>query len=357
MAAIGAVVDEEKLFQQAQDDFFSSVRHGKISDVAVAIDRRPLKNFRGEEFPWLTMTHLEEQTAFHIAAEHGHARLLEVLASKGADANAVDLGGETALHLAANQNHTDALTTLLELGVPIDARNKSEATALYGATSRSKLAAMRLLLEARAAVDLPDRRHETPLGCAARGNSPDAAAILLAAGASLRAEDRDGKTPMHHCVPNYTSGLTHLFWFHAATLGDVAALRRLLSKQIGSSGDEGWHEVGAPARALFLLPWVPAPPRALLLSPPARGCMARIAQPRFLSSFSFSLFLSLSLSASLSLSLSPPLSASLSPRPSRMYACHVSDSLALHRPARPRLVPAPRPGPAQAQPAQVPHQR
>ena len=68
-------------------------------------------------------------------------------------------------------------------------------------------------------------------------------AILLSCGASLHAADRDGRTAIHHCIPGYTTNITHLFWFNGASKGDVPALRRLLGQQIGSAGDEGWKEV------------------------------------------------------------------------------------------------------------------
>ena len=43
-------------------------------------------------------THHSGRSALCLAAEHGHAALLELLASRGAEVNAVDPGGETALH-------------------------------------------------------------------------------------------------------------------------------------------------------------------------------------------------------------------------------------------------------------------
>ena len=242
------MIDEEKVFRENFEAFFKDVETGKTQAVASQIARRPLQNFRGETFEWLTMKHQNGQTAFHKAAEFGHASLLELLASKGADVTTRDQGGETALHAAAAGNHIQAMSVLIGLGVSLDAVSKSGASALYKATSQNKLQAMQILLQSKADVELAARTQETPLGLAAREDKIDAVAILLAANASPHAEARDGKTAIHFCIPGYTVSLTHTIWFDRASKGDVTGLRKLLAQQIGSVGDEGWKDLG---RALY----------------------------------------------------------------------------------------------------------
>ncbi|KAH6622334.1 ankyrin repeat-containing domain protein [Boeremia exigua] len=57
------------------------------------------------------------RTAFAIAAEQGHVKILEVLKGFGQDMNEVTLNqGWTALHLAAEKGHTDTVKWLLENG-------------------------------------------------------------------------------------------------------------------------------------------------------------------------------------------------------------------------------------------------
>ena len=241
-------MDEEAAFRRKLADFFTNVQRGDVAAVTASLQRAPPKNFRGEIFPWLTVTHQGEQTALHVAAQHGHASMVELLGARGADVHTVDAGGETGLHAAAVNNHTEAMSLLLHLGVSVDAQSKTGCTALHRATTRGHLDAMRLLLQSRAPVDLADRANETPLMVAARENMLEPSAILLSCGASLHATDRDGRTAIHHCIPGHTTNLTHLFWFSAASKGDVPALRRLLGQQIGSVGDEGWKELG---RALY----------------------------------------------------------------------------------------------------------
>ena len=204
-AAKMAMVDEEKIFKAAQAEFFANVRAGNVEAVSAAIQRKPLKNFRGESFGWLTMTTdgIEGQTAFLLAAEAGSAAMLELLAARGADVTVADHAGETGLHAAAAKNHTAAVTALLGLGVALDAKNHDGETALYVATKRAKLDAMRLLLQARADPEVAKRTGETALGRAARENKPDLVALLLAAGASVHALDRHEHSPLHHLMQSF----------------------------------------------------------------------------------------------------------------------------------------------------------
>lgn len=167
-----AMVDEEKLYQQAQDKFFRDVQNGNVSAVSVAIQKKPLKNFRGNIFHWLTMLKDDSQTAFHLAAEAGQVAMLELLAQNGSDIHVVDQAGETGLHAAASRNHTQAMEVMLGLGLKINAASNSGATPLHVAAWRKNLDAMQLLLESRADVERADSKQETPLGFAARNNMP-----------------------------------------------------------------------------------------------------------------------------------------------------------------------------------------
>lgn len=237
--------DEENVFRRRRDQWFRDVETGNLAAVERTLGLKALRDFRGDVFEWLTMTAGEDRTAFLIAGEAGQVEVLRLLASRGANVHAVDSGGDSALHAAASKNQTITMQYLIqEARLDIDGRNRSQATPLHIATNGGHLDAMRLLLGVKASVDLQDKARNAPLAIATRADNRSASALLLACGASMHLPDGTGK-----CPPEYADErMTHIFWFHAALHGDVAGLRRLLARQIGAQGDEGFRELG---RALY----------------------------------------------------------------------------------------------------------
>ncbi|EMD67828.1 hypothetical protein COCSADRAFT_54190, partial [Bipolaris sorokiniana ND90Pr] len=66
----------------------------------------------------LTTRDNKNRTAYLLAAQKGHVKVLQVLKNKGQDMNQATLkNGWTALHLAAEQGHVDTVKFLLENGV------------------------------------------------------------------------------------------------------------------------------------------------------------------------------------------------------------------------------------------------
>lgn len=54
-------------------------------------------------------------TPIHIAAQHGHAAVVEACLQAGADALLVDCWGHTAAHLAALEGYSDVLEVRLRI--------------------------------------------------------------------------------------------------------------------------------------------------------------------------------------------------------------------------------------------------
>ena len=134
------------------------------------------------------------------AAAKGHAELVSVLVSRGADANA--RGGEKmygagALYVAAQGGHLAACRALLEAGADADARlDQIGITPLFVAAERGAAAVVRLLLERGAATDVANWNGVTPLHMAAMRGHVGVVAALHGAGASLETRGDDGATPL-----------------------------------------------------------------------------------------------------------------------------------------------------------------
>lgn len=225
-------------------EFFGAAASGDVAALGEKLGRRRPEDARGKVYEWVELTDQQERTAYLIAAENGQSEALKFLASRGADIRAADTGGESALHAAATKGHPEACAAIVGLGVPVDHPSKNGETALLLASRRGKFDVVRRLLALGADPKVADRLGITALLGATRGNHKEICLALLAAGASIQAADRTGASPIALAQPE----LTKLFWWTSATAGDVPALRKLLARQIGAAGDEGFQDLG---RALF----------------------------------------------------------------------------------------------------------
>eukprot|EP00435_Cladocopium_sp_Y103_P056407 s250_g19.t1 len=75
-------------------------------------------------------------TALHLAADRGHAAVVEFLLSKKADIDAVNIYSETPLHNAAYSGRVDCVRILLPAGARTDLKNRHGKTALEDAKNR-----------------------------------------------------------------------------------------------------------------------------------------------------------------------------------------------------------------------------
>lgn len=125
---------------------------------------------------------LSERTALHVAAEEGHAGIVELLLKRGADTNIRNLDGKTALHIAAEKNHIEIVELLLDReGIDINAKDCYGNTALYLAANSSYKEVVKLLLKHR--VNFED--ENVALRYAVINNHKEIMCLLLIYGASL----------------------------------------------------------------------------------------------------------------------------------------------------------------------------
>lgn len=119
------------------------------------------------------------------ASGNGHAELVEILLSQGADVNFMEEDGRTPLFFAAEGGHMAVVRLLLARGAKTDPGNpRSTRTPLSYAAQRGHCAIADFLLARGAELDPGDRNNRTPLSYAAEGGHDAVVQLLLTKGAN-----------------------------------------------------------------------------------------------------------------------------------------------------------------------------
>jgi ankyrin repeat protein len=193
-----------------------------------------ITNARGRRF------YSKNETALHVAAFYGSRMAAGILLAAGADPNARNSAGNTPLHSAATGDRPDLAALLIDAGSDVNAVDEGGFTPLMNAALLCATSVLPVLIENDAKVN-----WQNPMGIGALG-------VALLAGlepgdfplmdsrlsAVQRAHIKKHLDPKRLVVikmllgsnadPNL-GGITCPSMF-AASLGDVAALRLLLTK-------------------------------------------------------------------------------------------------------------------------------
>ncbi len=133
-------------------------------------------------------------TAVHAASESGHADVVRILISAGAEVEVrTRVAGYTPLHLAARRGHVDVVAALLEGGAdPTAVTESSGATAVHLAAAAVRGSeVVRLLVRAGANPNARERSaDQTPLVFAAAAGRAAAIGELIEAGADPALQTR-----------------------------------------------------------------------------------------------------------------------------------------------------------------------
>ncbi len=144
------------------------------------------------------------RTPLHEASSDGHAGMVELLVSHGANLRLETDGGFTALHLAAWHNYWQAIETLLEHGANPNIRtDDSGGTPLHQATSpfHGSETIEALLRDRRIRPNIRNTRGRTPLHIAASwGNTAQVAALLNHRDTDPNEQNERGETALYVAV-------------------------------------------------------------------------------------------------------------------------------------------------------------
>lgn len=144
------------------------------------------------------------RTPLHEASSKGHAGMVELLLSHGANLRLETDGGFTALHFAATFNYWQAIETLLRHGANPNIRTDDAGdTPLHEATSpfHGSEAIEALLRDRRIRPNIRNERRHTPLHIAASwGNPAQVAALLNHPDTDPNEQDARGETALYVAV-------------------------------------------------------------------------------------------------------------------------------------------------------------
>ena len=147
-------------------------------------------------------SHHARISAFHNAIrEDDFERATELLHHAGV--RTATLHEQTALHLAATNGHARMVTLLLdEADAEVDHVDKDKWSPLMYAAFNGHTEAAGRLLAAGASVDLTNEYGMTALKLAAGRNHQDIVKLLVAGGANKAAKDQYGHTAKHYAEKN-----------------------------------------------------------------------------------------------------------------------------------------------------------
>ena len=144
----------------------------------------------------------DNKTALITAAEHGHAKCVEVLVRAGADVDVAIQGrphfsdGYTALMAACRQGHYECVDVLLQRNINVDSQNEVGATALTIAAYDGYDKCVKSLLRAGADVNIKNDYGDTAVHIAIHNVHPLCVEALTQAGADVNIKNEVGKTPL-----------------------------------------------------------------------------------------------------------------------------------------------------------------
>ncbi|KAL2069325.1 hypothetical protein VTL71DRAFT_15663 [Oculimacula yallundae] len=174
--------------------------------------------------------------ALSFAAAGGHAAIINILLSKGADIDVADKFGQTPLHCAAFEGHEavvrllvskgaqfraswfiwmddSVIEALLEERPTFDTRDSFRDPLLLVAVQRTSASIAGLLLKNKAhikAIDARDYRGRTALLIASSLGRDESVRMLLTYGVNIEARDNEGYTALMCAVLRRKEGVVHL---------------------------------------------------------------------------------------------------------------------------------------------------
>lgn len=182
----------ELQIQYDEPSFLWVVKEGRIEPVRLFLEAGMTPTIRDANSGF---------TILMLAANMGHAEVVDALVTAGADVNAKDNSGNSALLFAAMMGHAGAIQSLMKHRAdPNLVEAEQQSTPLHLVIRNAQpgyVDAMRAIIAGGAKLDVRDSKGMTPLLLAAsRCEHTAAVVLLLQAGADANAKDSFGSTPL-----------------------------------------------------------------------------------------------------------------------------------------------------------------
>eukprot|EP00240_Pyramimonas_obovata_P000249 CAMPEP_0118927864 /NCGR_PEP_ID=MMETSP1169-20130426/5244_1 /TAXON_ID=36882 /ORGANISM="Pyramimonas obovata, Strain CCMP722" /LENGTH=1671 /DNA_ID=CAMNT_0006869721 /DNA_START=246 /DNA_END=5258 /DNA_ORIENTATION=- len=147
-------------------------------------------------------------TPLHLAAKYGHAEVVAVLLSKGANMRLHSKEGETAIEIAVRYGRMNVLELLLQAGCDVEMPNRFGKTSYHTAAQFGQYKALRALMPylEHDVTDLRDEAGASPLHCAALTDQWQVVDIFVEYDRlklmNLDTVDKFGRTALHTAAEN-----------------------------------------------------------------------------------------------------------------------------------------------------------
>jgi ankyrin repeat protein len=166
-------------------------QHGHL-DVIELLLKFARESSKIDMSSWVNTKTKKGDTALHQAAWKGHTAILEKLLDAGVKIETLTNGSQNALHCAAQEGHLDVIEVLLKsahespkinLSSWVNTKDEGGGTALHYAAWQGHTAIVEKLLDAGAKIDLKAKGNLTALQCATHCKQDEAVKTLEKRGA------------------------------------------------------------------------------------------------------------------------------------------------------------------------------
>eukprot|EP00043_Microstomoeca_roanoka_P014944 m.148931 g.148931 ORF g.148931 m.148931 type:complete len:838 (-) comp16148_c0_seq1:682-3195(-) len=145
----------------------------------------------------INRTDSQMKTALHLASQHGHEDIAQLLVLNGARVNAIDRRNQVPLHYASESGSDRIALLLLNTGAEVNAKDWLGRTPLHFACKKKKTKMVQLLIARGAFVDARDAQRSTPLHWASREGCRAIIGVLVRSGANVNNSNCFAYTPLH----------------------------------------------------------------------------------------------------------------------------------------------------------------